>query len=214
MPRRDSPAPDFANAPFTAIERLPEAEIRHRQQCCLRHLAAAAPEAGGLLVQGRTNVYYLTGTLAAGMLWLPQEGEPVLLVRKGLERARLESPLRRIVRFKSFKELPAIAADAGKAYLGLHGQAHAGFQRRGKAPREGWPLVQVQAYAVAEEGKLVLAEAHEAPGKAEALGLRLGVEPDFGRNCAWPESLQRPFQNLDAGLVGPADAVRNARRLP
>ncbi|MBR5050613.1 MAG: aminopeptidase P family protein [Desulfovibrio sp.] len=102
-----------AAASFTAIERLPEAEIRLRQQCCLRQLAEASPEAGGLLVQGRTNVYYLTGTLAAGLLWLPQEGEPVLLVRKGLERARLESPLAQIVRFKSFKELPAIAEDAG-----------------------------------------------------------------------------------------------------
>ena len=102
-----------ASASFTAIERLPEAEIRLRQQSCLRQLAEAAPEAGGLLVQGRMNLYYLTGTLAAGLLWLPLEGEPVLLVRKGLERARLESPLEQIVRFRSFKELPAIADQAG-----------------------------------------------------------------------------------------------------
>ena len=50
-------------------------------------------------------------------------------------------------------------AEAGKAYLGFHGKAHAGFQRRGKAPSECRPLVEIQAYAVAEEGKLVLAEA-------------------------------------------------------
>ena len=115
MPSQASPDSGHAGAaaPFTAIERLPEAELRLRQKRCREFLAETAPEAGGLLVLGRTNVYYLTGTLASGLLWLPLEGQPVLLVRKGLARARLESPLERIVRFTSFKELPAIADDAG-----------------------------------------------------------------------------------------------------
>ncbi len=113
MPRQAFPAPDHAAGPLAAVERLPDAEIRQRMRRCLRHLAETAPEAGGLLVHGRTNVYYLTGTLASGLLWLPLEGAPVLLVRKGLARARLESPLERIVRFTSFSEISGIAADAG-----------------------------------------------------------------------------------------------------
>jgi len=88
-----------------------ELELRHER--CRWALAGVAPEAGGLLVVSRLNIYYLTGTYGAGVLWLPIEGVPVLLCRRGLERARLESPLAHVLSFRSFRDLPGLLAGAG-----------------------------------------------------------------------------------------------------
>ncbi len=92
---------------------VPPEELAWRRERCRWALAGAAPEAGGVLVFSRLNIYYLTGTYGAGVFWLPLEGEPVLLCRRGEERARLESPLLRIVPFRSFRELPGLLAGAG-----------------------------------------------------------------------------------------------------
>lgn len=98
---------------FTALERLPEAEMRSRQECCRKHLAELTPEAGGLLVFSRLAIYYLTGTWANGLLWLPRQGEAVLLCRKGQERAELESPLPTILSYRSYRDIPSRCAEAG-----------------------------------------------------------------------------------------------------
>lgn len=90
---------------------LPELKFRwHRCRTLLRkHL----PGAGGIIVFSRINIYYLTGTSGKGLLWLPLEGEPVLLCRRGLERARLESPLPRILPYRSFSEIEGLCREAG-----------------------------------------------------------------------------------------------------
>jgi Xaa-Pro aminopeptidase len=92
---------------------VPAEELVRRQERCRDALATLAPESGGLLVFSRLNIFYLAGTYAAGALWLPLEGSPVLLSRRGVERARLESHLERIESFRSFRDLPAIFASAG-----------------------------------------------------------------------------------------------------
>lgn len=98
---------------FTAIEQLPREEAEFRQARCRTYLAVTAPEAGGLLVFSRLNIYYLTGVWADGVVWLPLEGEPVLLVRRGMERCRLESPLRHVVEYASYAQIPVLCAEAG-----------------------------------------------------------------------------------------------------
>lgn len=97
---------------LTALEQLPPNELVHRHERCRNLLSQRLPEAGGLLVSSRILIYYLTGTLGVGLVWLPLEGEPVLLVRKGMERAKLESPLVHIFPFKSYKEVPSLCAAA------------------------------------------------------------------------------------------------------
>jgi Xaa-Pro aminopeptidase len=92
---------------------IPREELERRHERCRWALAGVAPEAGGLLVFSRLNIYYLTGTYGAGVFWLPVEGDPVLLCRRGLERALLESPLPRIQPFRSFRDLPGLLAGAG-----------------------------------------------------------------------------------------------------
>ncbi len=95
------------------VEILPSEEVARRHTRLRAELARRAPEASGLFVFSRLNIYYLTGTLANGLFWLPLEGEPVLMVRKSLERAPLESPLRHIVPYTSYANVPGILADLG-----------------------------------------------------------------------------------------------------
>jgi Xaa-Pro aminopeptidase len=54
------------------------------------------------------DVYYFSGTRQNSTLWIPSSGEPVLLVRKSLSRARAESALTDIRPFPSSKEFPAL----------------------------------------------------------------------------------------------------------
>ncbi len=98
---------------FKPVVAVPPSELKRRHQACLTHLAQTAPKAGGMLVFSRLHIYYLCGHLGMGCLWLPCEGEPVLMLRKGINRARLESGVERIMDFKSYGEISAVAAEAG-----------------------------------------------------------------------------------------------------
>ena len=98
---------------FEAISRIPAEELARRQDAVRTHLQTVAPEAGGIFVFSRLNIYYLTGTFGQGAFWLPLSGQPVLLVRKGVNRARLEAGVEHIHAFKSYSELPGLCADAG-----------------------------------------------------------------------------------------------------
>lgn len=95
------------------MESIPLQELQARWDRLRHILIQQVPEAGGLMVFSRINIYYLAGTLASGMLWLPLEGQPVLLCRRGFERAKLESPLDNIFPFKTYKDIGGILKDAG-----------------------------------------------------------------------------------------------------
>ncbi len=94
---------------FTALQ-IPPQELRLRHEKCRKLLRKLTPNAQGLLVFSRTNIYYLSGSRANGMLWLPLDGEPVLLVRKGENRCHLESSLIHMATFKSYSSIPEICA--------------------------------------------------------------------------------------------------------
>ena len=94
-------------------ERIPFEEIALRHSRIRRKLAALAPEADGLLLLGDVNIYYASGTMSAGGLWLPAEGKPVLFVRKGLERAKAETAIANVLPYRSYGELAALSRNAG-----------------------------------------------------------------------------------------------------
>ena len=54
------------------------------------------------------DVYYFAGTRQNAILWIPAEGEAMLLVRKSLTRAREESPIGDIRPFPSSKEFASV----------------------------------------------------------------------------------------------------------
>lgn len=112
---------------FTPLAVIPETELEMRWRKCRRFLTETAPDAGGLLVFSRLNIYYLSGTMGQGVLWLPLEGEPVLMLRKGLDRARLESVLTKIEPFKSYSHLPDICNAVGSPLSRIIGAETSGL---------------------------------------------------------------------------------------
>ncbi|MFA7165811.1 MAG: Xaa-Pro peptidase family protein [Desulfoplanes sp.] len=99
--------------PFTSIERLPLAETQIRTSRLQGFLNREMPQVSGIFIFSRLNIYYLTGSWVNGVLWVPSEGEPTLMCRRGIERARLDSPLHQMAEYRSFTQLPEICADFG-----------------------------------------------------------------------------------------------------
>jgi Xaa-Pro dipeptidase len=83
-----------------------------RRLAALRSALAADGLDGALIVQ-HTDLAYFSGTNQQAHLVVPVEDEPVLLVRRVLERARAESPLERIEPLRSLAALAAAMATAG-----------------------------------------------------------------------------------------------------
>lgn len=62
---------------------------------------------GALLVE-RVDVYYFSGTDQDAHLWIPMQGEPLLVVRKSVNRAVQDSPLSNVVQLNGFSQLPGL----------------------------------------------------------------------------------------------------------
>ncbi|MDW7774085.1 MAG: M24 family metallopeptidase [Desulfobulbaceae bacterium] len=80
---------------------------------CRKLLHQFIPRAQGMFVFSRVNIYYFTGSFASGVFWLPLEGDPVLFCRRGLERARIESPVTHIQAFTSYRDIETIMSKLG-----------------------------------------------------------------------------------------------------
>ena len=61
-----------------------------------------------LLVVQKMNFYYLSGTTQDGLLFVPLGGKPLLMIKRELERAKVESPIKDIVALKSNREIPLL----------------------------------------------------------------------------------------------------------
>jgi Xaa-Pro dipeptidase len=66
----------------------------------------------GALIIYPIDVYYFSGTRQNAVLWVPAAGDPILLVRKSLSRAREESAIADIRPFPASREFPALLSDA------------------------------------------------------------------------------------------------------
>ena len=92
-------------------------------------------------ITGRINLYYFTGTMQDGLLYIPRNGDAVFWVRKSLERAETESAFPDIREMKSYRD---IAAVTGKTSKPLHLETDtvtlAGYERLKK--HFGFPSVQ------------------------------------------------------------------------
>lgn len=92
---------------------VPADEISQRVARLQRHMQQGPMD--GALILDPVNMFYYTGTMQQGAVFVPTEGEPVFLVRRSYERARMESPLQRILPLKGLSQLRTALAD-----LGLH----------------------------------------------------------------------------------------------
>ena len=94
--------------------KVPSAEIKKR----ITRIQTELQENGidGLFIVQRVDLFYFSGTAQNGFLYIPAEGEPLLLIKKYMPRARHESSIKDIIEIKSIKEVPRIIADV---YEGL-----------------------------------------------------------------------------------------------
>lgn len=84
-------------------EFTPQDELHERIQR-LQKLMRAGNIEGALIVQ-RADLFYFSGTAQNAHLFIPAEGEPLLLVKKNLARARRESALSRVEEFPGWNRL-------------------------------------------------------------------------------------------------------------
>ena len=90
---------------------VPKDEIEFRITRFRKEMAHQGIESA--LVISSTNYHYLTGTSQSSILYLSVEDEPILFVRRDIDRAKEESPLSAVVSFKSPKQLPGLIKEHG-----------------------------------------------------------------------------------------------------
>ena len=89
----------------------PTAELESRIGNLQTELASHDMDAA-LIVQN-ADLFYFTGSIQQGVLYVPVEGAPLYLVRKDSQRARMESGLKEVVPLSSSRSLPGLLADFG-----------------------------------------------------------------------------------------------------
>lgn len=74
----------------------PKSEIKKRIDDFQKSLLDSGFD--GALIYQNVDLFYYTGTLQNGALYVPSSGEPLFMVIKNIDRARTESPIEKIVR--------------------------------------------------------------------------------------------------------------------
>lgn len=97
----------------------PKAELEQRIGNLKNHLRQNG--IGAALILQRVDLFYFSGTLQQGSLYIPVDGEPILMVNKNIERARAESFLDTIVHLESPKRIPEIITGKGYGIPGTLG---------------------------------------------------------------------------------------------
>ncbi len=71
-----------------------------------------------VIILGKINTYYFTGTMQNGVLFIRKNEDSVYFVRKSYERAKIESEFEKIVRIKSYRDIPEkINVDNDSIYI-------------------------------------------------------------------------------------------------
>ncbi len=68
-----------------------------------------------VLISQRADLYYFAGTIQQAHLFIPADGEPILMVYKSTERAKAESAIEQILHLDSPKSIPGILKANGHA---------------------------------------------------------------------------------------------------
>ena len=84
----------------------PDGEIKNRLTRIRMRMKKQEIEA--LLVVQKMNFYYLSGTTQDGFVFIPLEGQPLLMIKRELERAKVESPIKEIVALRLIREIPSL----------------------------------------------------------------------------------------------------------
>ena len=82
----------------------PESELKSRIVDLQQRLGQNNVD--GVLILQKTDLFYYSGTAQQGWLYIPESGDPLLMIFKDYQRAREESGIDRVVSLVSPKEIP------------------------------------------------------------------------------------------------------------
>ncbi|MBW4055081.1 MAG: aminopeptidase P family protein, partial [Proteobacteria bacterium] len=91
----------------------PAIELEYRCKKLQDYMISASLDA--VIIVQNADLFYFTGTVQRGNLYVPSCGQPLYMVRKDAGRARMESGLKEVLSFNSIKDIPAILAQYGYA---------------------------------------------------------------------------------------------------
>lgn len=84
----------------------PKSELDFRINKLQDHLRQHDIDAA--LILQRVDLFYFSGTFQQGSLYLPADGDPILMINKSTGRARAESAIERILHLESPKKVPVL----------------------------------------------------------------------------------------------------------
>ena len=96
---------------FNSEFKTPGAELEQRIKNLKSRLSQSGIDAA--LIAQRVDLLYFSGTFQQACLYIPLDGEPILMVNKNTERARAESSLPCIEHLDSTKHIPQILKAKG-----------------------------------------------------------------------------------------------------
>jgi Xaa-Pro dipeptidase len=89
----------------------PATELEYRCRMLQNHMAAEGLDA--VIIVQNADLFYFTGTVQSGCLYIPAQGQPLYLVRRDAARARMESGLKEVMPFGSPRDVPPLVAGYG-----------------------------------------------------------------------------------------------------
>lgn len=91
----------------------PSSELEAR----IQRLRTAMQREGtdAVMVLQNADLFYFTGSIQSGLLYIPVAGDPLYLVRRHHGRARMESGLLHVLPIDSFRDVPAAIARFGQS---------------------------------------------------------------------------------------------------
>jgi len=93
------------------METVPGQEI----DCRIRNFQLRLQELNldGAFILQNADLFYFSGTIQSSVLFVPRQEEPILLVQKGLQRARYESPLKHVLPAAGRGQIKKVLKDFG-----------------------------------------------------------------------------------------------------
>lgn len=87
----------------------PAKEINNRISATQKQMNSSGIEA--LFIVQRIDLFYFSGTAQNGYLYIPASGDPLLMIKKYLPRAKKESFIKNIISIDSVKDIPKMIID-------------------------------------------------------------------------------------------------------
>jgi Xaa-Pro dipeptidase len=100
-------------------EITPAQEINNRISGMQKRIRASGMDC--VFIVQRMDLYYFSGTAQNGYLYIPADGEPLLLIKKYLPRAKEETSIKNIISIDSVKEVPERIFDFYSSLPGIMG---------------------------------------------------------------------------------------------